>query len=100
MKKRWIGVKIVLSVCAAFGWWGALYPQLTLTPDTYKIVEETAAEENALERFVREETLQESKEALEWDFESEIYWDLLNAGSGNIHFRSRLVQILMDRKGK
>lgn len=94
MKKRWTVVKIALGVCAAFGWWGALYPQLTLTPDTYRLVEEKTA------AVAPAETLQENKEALKWNFDSELYWDLLNTESSNLHFRSRLVQILTDRKGK
>lgn len=35
-RKERIRIRIVTALCAALGWWGLLYPELTLTPDTVK----------------------------------------------------------------
>lgn len=77
MKRKWIGIRIVLSLCAALGWWGLLYPELTLTPDTVKITEED--EEGEI-----------SDLPWEWSFDSELYRELLEADPGSITLRSRL----------
>lgn len=92
MKRKWIGIRIVLSLCAALGWWGLLYPELTLTPDTIKIVEEN-------------EDGEISDLPWEWSFDSELYQELLNADRDSITLRSRLLtnlslfwEALHDRK--
>ena len=77
MKRKWIGIRIVLSLCAALGWWGLLYPELTLTPDTVRITEEN-------------EDGEISDLPLEWSFDSELYRELLNAEPDSITLRSRL----------
>ena len=93
MKRKWVrkdigtakvkaAVKILAVVCAAFGWWGVLYPELTMTPDTYAVIPE--------------EAVQNSPEVVEWDFDSNVYWNLLEAESSQIRFRSRLI----NRAGK
>lgn len=76
-------VKTVYAVAvlsAAFGWWGVLYPQLTLTKETYRIVSEG---ENAT-----------TVESREWSFDDTIYEEILNADSSRIRFRSRLLMEL------
>lgn len=75
MKKFWLGIKIVMGTCAAFGWWGVLYPELVLTTDTCRIYCEQ----------VSENTVQDDIDA------QDIYWNLLNANKGEIRFRSRLL---------
>ena len=37
MKKKWLGIRVAAGLCAALGWWGLLYPELALTPDTVKV---------------------------------------------------------------
>ena len=76
--KKWLGIRIATGICAALGWWGMLYPQLTLTPDTVT-VRQTAASGVSQEQ------------PADWDFDSELYLELLNAGPDNIHFRSRFL---------
>lgn len=71
MKKRLLGIRIAVCVCAAFGWWGALYPELTLTPDTFKVYGEVPTQEQLTG--------------------AELYRALLEADTGEIHFRSRLL---------
>ena len=77
MKKKWLEIRILVCFCAALGWWGLLYPELSLTPDTVVLRLSDEGE------IIREQHL-------EWDFESELYWDLLNAGPDRITFRSKL----------
>ena len=73
-----IPVHIILGVSAVFGWWGFLSPELTMTPSTYNIVYEDG-------------TVQEQKEVIEWDVDDDIYWEILEADSSQIHFKSRLL---------
>ena len=40
MKKIRLGIRITIGLCAALGWWGLLYPELVLTPDTVRVVQE------------------------------------------------------------
>lgn len=77
MKKKWFGIRILISVCAAFGWWGLIYPQLALTPDT--VVIKTEAEDGGCQDLPPE-----------WDFDGSLYRELLSAAPGKITFRSRL----------
>lgn len=78
MKKKWLGIRITVGLCAALGWWGLLYPELTLTPDTVKVCEEAGDGECAsLSR--------------KWNFEDSLYLDILNADRDKITFRSRLL---------
>ena len=82
MKKKWTGIKLVMGICAALGWWGVLYPEFAMTPDTYVV---TGTEEG------------KPSETQKWSFDSEIYWEILNADSDQISFKSRLFEELYDR---
>lgn len=78
MKKKWFGIRMGLGICAALGWWGLLYPELTLTPGTVKVVyEDSQAEANTQPQT--------------WSLGSSLYWDILNAPSGKVTFRSKLL---------
>ena len=70
-------IRILLFVCAAFGWWGFLYPELAMTPDTYRVVEQDG-------------TVRTERERIE-SSDSDIYWEVLNADSSQIRFRSKLL---------
>lgn len=84
MKNRLLEtLRIVCCICAAFGWWGVLYPELTMTQDTYRIVDETGCEP-AIE------------ENQHWDLGREVYFKILEAEPGQIRFRSRLWEAIAD----
>lgn len=74
MNKKLAGIRAVLSICAAIGWWGFLYPELTMTPDTYEIVWEEDAEQR--------------------DSDEEIYRRILEADESQIRYKSRLLEQL------
>jgi len=78
MKKKWIAFRIIVSICSVLGWWGLLYPELVLTPDTVIISAENEAESSAAVTPAK-------------GFGKSLYLDLLNAGEDNITFRSRLL---------
>ena len=86
--RRMIAEKKILTVAlACYGWWGVIYPELTMLPSTYGIVyEETEATEA--------ETVQTDPEVVEWNSDSQIYWKLLEADPEQIHFKSRLLAML------
>lgn len=73
--------RMVCTLCVALGWWGMLFPDFTMTSDTYQVVWE-------------EETVQQDKTMVEWDDREEIYDLILQADSGQIRFKSRLLEKL------
>lgn len=78
MKKKWLGIRVLFSLCAALGWWGLLYPELSLTPDTVVLK-------------IKDDSGNLREQPFVWDFDGSIYWDLLNAGPSRITFRSKLL---------
>ncbi len=94
------GIKIIemaLCVCAAFGWWGVFYPELTMTPDTDGVVKEAklSSEDNALQKegsFGDDEVC----ETADWDFDREIYFEILQADASQIRFKSKLLMSLKE----
>lgn len=78
MKKKWLKIRTLVCFCAALGWWGLLYPELSLTPDTVVL---RLSDDGGILR----------EQPLEWDFDGGLYRDLLNAGPGRITFRSKLL---------
>ena len=80
------GVRILTVALACYGWWGVIYPELTMLPSTYEIVYEEQAEET--------KTVQKDAEVVEWNSDSQIYWKLLEADPEQIHFKSRLITML------
>ncbi|MCM1113687.1 MAG: hypothetical protein NC399_10595 [Muribaculum sp.] len=77
-KTKWRMMQAALTLCAAFGWWGALYPQFTLLKGTYEIVCE-------------EESGMSGGDRAEEPDGGGLYWDILNADSSRIRFKSRLL---------
>lgn len=80
MKKKLVTLRIIVGMCAALGWWGLIYPELVLTPNTVKVISETDDEEEAVEG--------------EQEFDSELFWELLEAERGSVRARSRLLEKL------
>lgn len=81
MKRRWTGIRVALSICAAICWWGVLYPELTMTPDTYTVVRENGA-------------VQTDGDMIDWDSDEDIYQAVLKADGNRIRFRSKLLMRL------
>lgn len=55
MKKKRIGLlRGICIICAALGWWGALYPQFTLVDGTYRFAQEQEDSSVQTERNVVE----------------------------------------------
>ena len=81
------GVRAMAVALACYGWWGVIYPELTMLPSTYEIVcEETEA--------ARAETVQTGPEVVDWNSDSQIYWKILEADPQQIRFKSRLLTML------
>lgn len=81
MKKKWKNFRAVLTICAAFGWWGLLYPELTLTPETVIVCE---IDSDNRQHILTEHTKQGRN----------LYRELLCAERGSITFRSKLLEDL------
>ena len=80
-KQQFQTMLCVGGMCAALGIWGILYPELSMTPDTYRRVVKSTDGEVAEEKGI-------------WDFDAEIYYDILNAPKGSVHFKSRIFKEL------
>ena len=79
-KKEWrASLQILMTLCALWGWWGMLYPEFTLTADTYCVVYEEDAETAGNEQGVSAR---------------ELYQKLLQASKGQVRFRSKLLMQL------
>ena len=77
-RNEWrVSLQIMLTLCALWGWWGMFYPEFTLTEDTYRVVYEEMAEEEAVEESPRE-----------------IYRFMLHASKGQLRFRSKILMQL------
>ncbi len=81
------GIRVLTVALACYGWWGVIYPELTMLPSTYEIVydEQETAETD---------TVQTSPEVVEWNSDSQIYWKILEADPEQIRFKSRLLTML------
>lgn len=79
LRTRW---KMLIWVCAAAGWWGMLFPEFTLTGDTYEIA-----------GVSYEELSEEEKEFLE---QADIQELLRNAEPGQIKVKSKLFTVMSD----
>lgn len=77
MKKKLIGIRIITGMCAALGWWTLLYPELALTPDTVRVISEDVDG-------------QRLDVTGDWEFDSNLFWELMDAEEGKIRFRSKL----------
>lgn len=90
-----IGVRrcltVLLAGCAAFGWWGALYPQFTLLSGTYKVVREA---DSGLDASVPAEEL--STEAAK---DGTLYWQILCADRSQIRVKSKIWENWKTSKG-
>jgi len=86
MKKIVSGLRIGVCICAVMGWWGVLYPELCMTPDTYQIVWEDG-------------TVQNVSEVVELGSESDIYYKILASDRSQIRFRSKLLETAADLLG-
>lgn len=71
-------VSAAAVLCAVWGWWGILYPQLTMTPETYRIVSQDGV--------VQEER----------SMDDTIYEEILNADRDRIRFKSKLFTELSE----
>lgn len=94
---------VLCTLCAAWGWWGAVYPQFTLLDETYNVVWEKPEEVSGVWRKSGEtkgSTEQngfgvgsDSTDAAGSDITSDagaLYWQILNADSSRIRLKSRL----------
>lgn len=79
------GIRVIAVVLACYGWWGVIYPELTMLPSTYEIVYDEPG---------TAETVQKSTEVVEWNSDSRIYWKILETDPEQIRFKSRLVTML------
>lgn len=82
--KNWTRLRYLAALCAALGWWGALYPELCLTADTYRVVREESVDGA------------QTTETADRGDAARLYWELLETDSSRIRFKSRLAELWTD----
>lgn len=83
MKQKWSGMRVVLSLCLAMGWWNFWYPQLGEAAGVYTVVCEEGA-------------VQKSGEVVKCEAGEYSLCDLWEMDSDRIQFRSRLLEWLEE----
>lgn len=88
-------VQILMTLCALWGWWGMLYPEFTLTEDTYRVVYETvdAEQSDSAEKISAVGQNGADAGSVE-ESPRELYRRLLHAPKGQVRFRSKLLMQL------
>lgn len=81
-------LKGILAVCAALGWWGAIYPQFTMVKGTYEVVWEDNSRQ--MKTAVQEDTSREAPVREKADG-GEIFWEIMGAGRDKVQWKSRLL---------
>ncbi len=79
MRNR-LRVKAALCICLYACWWGLLYPELLVNPDTCHVVDEETGEE----------ILAQAGQT----YAGVLYQALLEADRSQIRYRSRLLELL------
>lgn len=79
MRNR-LGIRAAICICLYACWWGLLYPELVVNPDTCRVVDEETGEE------ILAQAGQMSAGML--------YQALLEADRDQIRYRSRLLELL------
>lgn len=77
-----------LMLSMAAGWWGVLYPQLTLNEGTYRIVTEDG-------EVIGGEVVDGKRGGREADG-TVVYMEMLNADRSQLRFRCRFVEEIME----
>lgn len=83
MRQRWIGLRVLVTVCCIIGWWGVLYPELIMTADTYSAVEADGA-------------VQDADDVVEWENDEDFYRQLLTMDRSRLRFGSRLYMLVSE----
>ncbi|MCR5755920.1 MAG: hypothetical protein K6G30_14055 [Acetatifactor sp.] len=77
MKRKKNDIRPILIICVALGWWGMLYPELTLTPQTCVVRQADGTAVDA-----------EKMQAIKKD----LYQMILEADRSHIRFKSKLAE--------
>ena len=88
------GFRVAAVAFACYGWWGVIYPELTLLPSTYEIVYDS--EDDGQETNVQTKAVQKSRDVVEWNFDNQIYWTILDADPEQIQLKSRIVSFFKN----
>ena len=89
MKQLWtkLGVQIILTFVAAFGWWGLFFPEFTLNQDTVVVCTESIRPEGASQDAQQSDLPPSGEDLLVL---------LLNAKPEDVAFRSKLLKVIKD----
>ena len=83
------GFRVAAVAIACYGWWGVIYPELTLLPSTCEIVYDS--EYDGQETNAQTKTVQKSRDVVEWNFDNRVYREILEADPEQIRWKSRIL---------
>lgn len=87
MKQKWMGIRVLISICLAIGWWDFWYPELTEAAGVYEVVYEESA-------------IQTPEEMVEYGFDEKTYYEWMKTERKNIRFRFRAWDLLEEYLSK
>lgn len=87
MKQKRMGIRVLISICLAIGWWDFWYPELAEAAGVYEVVYEESA-------------IQMPEEMVEYGLDEKTYYQWMQAERGNMRFRFRLLDLLEEYLGK
>ena len=79
MNQKFLGIRAMISMCLAIGWWDFWYPEITREAEVYRMVCEDGA-------------VQKSGEVVKWEVDEYTFYDFMQMDSDQIQFRSRLLE--------
>ena len=79
MNQKFLGIRAMISMCPAIGWWDFWYPEITREAEVYRMVCEDGA-------------VQKSGEVVKWEVDEYTFYDFMQMDSDQIQFRSRLLE--------
>lgn len=87
--RQWRGTfRLIVGICAALGWWGILYPELTMVSDTYRIV-------------IYDENTDEMRIVEPGEYKGDsIYYEILEADQDQIIYKSKLLEEMRKKFSK
>lgn len=87
MNQKLLGIRAILSMCLAIGWWDFWYPEIGREAEVYEVVYD-------------EGTVQNTDEVVKYKAEEYTFYDILQMDSDRVQFRSRFLEWIEEYLNK
>ncbi len=89
--------QLTLTMILSAGWWGILYPNFSMTEDTFQALEQDEAQHG---KAAPDESIQEAAQDKSVQDKTETFFAMLNASPGEIQLKSRLLETIARVRGR